>query len=177
MACAEGKYSVEDGSSTCTACTPNSNSPPKSTAQAACACNAGYGVDAGGGHCTALPVITEFESDRTGPRVGGDVVRVTIANFAFSNVSVFFEVGGNFFHIFSFNMFSKGGNTRGVVLVTPKFVHVLGNINITIQPAVDPSRMVDFVYTVTDVQPAVESVIPSRGIIGTTILLRISYFL
>jgi hypothetical protein len=37
--------------------------------------------------------------------------------------------------------------------------------------------MVNFVYTVTDVQPAVESVNPSRGKIGTEFLLKISYFL
>jgi hypothetical protein len=151
MACAEDKYSVEDGSSTCTACTPNSNSPPQSTDQASCVCNSGYGVDAGGGHCTALPVIL-FESDRTGKRVGGNVVRVTIENFLFNAVSVLLEVGGNFSNIFSFNIFSKGGNARGLVLITPKFVGVLGDISIKIQPEIDPLKMVYFVYTVEDVQ-------------------------
>jgi hypothetical protein len=99
---------------------------------------------------------------------------------------VFFEVRGGkqyFDGIFDMNavkgpknIFSKGGNTKGLVLSTPPFVGVLGDISIKIQPDVDPSKMVDFVYTVEDVQLAVVSVIPSRGIIGTRILLKIDYF-
>ncbi len=202
MACAAGKYSVINGSSSktpCPDCPPgmyqysyletigndalshcmacaaaNSNWPSRSTAQTACSCKAGYGGDTGTRDFTALPRIAEFESDKTGPRVGGDFVRLTV------------EVGGEkqyFNGVFDLNdvkspknIFSKGGNTRGLVLITPKFVGVPGDISTQIQPEVDPLKMVYFFYTVEDVQTAVESANPSRGIIGIRILLRISYF-
>jgi hypothetical protein len=214
MACAAGKYSVINGSSSniprpdcpsgtyqysyletigndalshCMACAAaNSNSPSQSTAQTACSCKAGYGGDSGTVDSTALPRIAEFESDRTGARVGGDVVRLTVENFPFNAVSVFLEFGGEkqyFNGVFDLNdvkspknIFSKGGNTRGLVLVTPKFVGVLGDISTKVQPEVDPLKMAYFVYTVEDVQTAVESVNPLRGIIGIRIRLRISYF-
>jgi len=50
--CKAGSYKSTYDAQACTACPPNSNSPGKSAAVAACACNAGYtGVN--GGTCTA----------------------------------------------------------------------------------------------------------------------------
>ena len=50
--CAPGKYKNSIGLSDCSLCDSNANSPPGSTAAAACACNAGY-TGANGGTCTA----------------------------------------------------------------------------------------------------------------------------
>jgi hypothetical protein len=51
MACGAGKYGVataQTAEASCTACTPNSNSPSQSSAETDCTCNTGYSGPAGG---------------------------------------------------------------------------------------------------------------------------------
>jgi len=126
-----------------------------------------------------LPILT-VESDQTGPRVGGDIVRLTISNFPYDEVSVYYMRVGNVQRVYidQFSLASKGADAKSVIINTPQFVDFVGDerVDIVLESAVDASKSVRFSYLVEDVRPAVVSKNPVQGIAGTKILVRVEYF-
>jgi len=122
-----------------------------------------------------VPTLT-LESDTTGPRVGGDIVRLTISNFPYEVVSVYYEMAAERVFIDQVSLFSKGSDAMGVIINTPEFVGFVGNVDIILEPTADASKSVGFSYLVEDVRPEVVSTNPVQGNDGTKIMVGVQYF-
>jgi hypothetical protein len=124
----------------------------------------------------------EITSDAEGPNIGGDIVKLTISNFPYDDVSVYFTFESRAEQIFvdddQWDYFASGSNSKKIVINTPDFGEMSSDATVRffVEPRADPSKKISFEYLVRHVQPAIVSLNPSNGIPGRKVMLAIEYF-